>query len=87
MACGIFPDQGSNLGPLHWQVDPFICLFVCLFNFIYGCIGSSLLRTGSLVAVRGATLRCGAQASLCSGFSCAAWALGAWASVVVARGL
>ena len=20
-ACGIFQDQGSNLGPLHWQVD------------------------------------------------------------------
>ena len=19
--CGIFPDQGSNLRPLHWQVD------------------------------------------------------------------
>ena len=22
VACGIFPDQGSNLCPLHWQVDP-----------------------------------------------------------------
>ena len=21
VACGIFPDQGSNPGPLHWQVD------------------------------------------------------------------
>ena len=21
MACGIFPDQGSNLCPQHWQVD------------------------------------------------------------------
>ena len=21
MACGIFPDQGSNLYPLHWQAD------------------------------------------------------------------
>ena len=21
MACGIFPDQGSNLCPLHWQAD------------------------------------------------------------------
>ena len=21
MACGIFPDQGPNLWPLHWQVD------------------------------------------------------------------
>ena len=25
--CGIFPDQGSNLCPLHWQVD--------FFKFIY----------------------------------------------------
>ena len=31
---------------------------------------------------------CGAQASPCGGLSCCgAWALGAWASVVVARGL
>ena len=21
MACGIFPDQGSNLCPMHWQAD------------------------------------------------------------------
>ena len=44
----------------------------------------------SLVAASGggATLRCSAQASHCGGFSCCgAWALGARASVVVARGL
>ena len=42
----------------------------------------------SLVVVSGATLYCGARASHCSGFSCCrAWALGAWASAVVARGL
>ena len=42
----------------------------------------------SLVAVSGATVRCGAQASHCRGFSCCgAQALGAQASVVVARGL
>ena len=36
----------------------------------------------------GATLRCSAWASHCSGFSCCgAWALGARASAVVARGL
>ena len=36
----------------------------------------------------GAALCCGAQASRCGGFSCCgAWALGVWASVVVARGL
>ena len=37
---------------------------------------------------QGATLRCGARASHCSGFSCCgARALGVWASVVAARGL
>ena len=42
----------------------------------------------SLVAARVATLCCGAWASHCGGFSrCGAWALGARASVVVARGL
>ena len=48
-----------------------------------------LLRMGFLWLWRaGATLRCGAQASCCSGFSCCgAWALGARASVVAARGL
>ena len=36
----------------------------------------------------GATLRCGARASHCGGFSCCgAWALGPRASVVAARGL
>ena len=47
--------------------------------FIYfGCIGSSLLRVGFLQLWRaGATLRCSAQASHCSGFSfCGARALG-----------
>ena len=23
MACGIFPDQGSNLRPLYWQADSY----------------------------------------------------------------
>ena len=43
----------------------------------------------SLVVARGgwATLRCGAWASHCSGFSCGARALGARTSVVVALGL
>ena len=35
----------------------------------------------------GATLRCGAWASHCGGFSCGARALGEQASVVVAHGL
>ena len=38
-ACGIFPDQGSNLCPLHWQADsyplatrevPLLVSFKCL---------------------------------------------------------
>ena len=46
------------------------------------------MRRLSLVVASGATLRCGVQASHCSGFSCCrARALGTWASVVVARGL
>ena len=59
-----------------------------IYLFIFGCIGSSLLLMGFLYLHRaGATLRCGAQASPCGGFSCCgAQALGAWASVVVARG-
>ena len=45
-------------------------------------------RRLSLVVVSGATLRWGAWASRCSGFSCCgARALGTWASVVVAHGL
>ena len=48
-ACGIFPDQGSNPCPLHWQVDSFFFfnLFI-LFIFIFGCVGSLLLRVGFL---------------------------------------
>ena len=66
----------------------FIYLFLInLFLFIFGCVGSSLLCTGFLQLWQaGATLRCSARASHCSGFSCCkAWALGAWPSVVVAH--
>ena len=58
-------------------------------SFIFGCVGSSLLHAGFLSLRRaGTTLRCGAQASHCGGFSCCgARALGARASLVVARGL
>ena len=60
-----------------------------LILFIFGCIGSSLLRAGFLqLQWAGATLRCGARASHCGGFSCCgARALGARASVVAALGL
>ena len=57
--------------------------------FLFGSIGSSLLRAGLLQLWRaGATLCCGARASHCGGFSCCrAWTLGAQASVVAAHGL
>ena len=32
-ACGIFPDQESNLGLLHWQADLFFFFFKLLLNF------------------------------------------------------
>ena len=59
------------------------------FSFFFGCAGSSLLHAGFLYLWRaGATLRCGAWASHCDGFSwCGAQALGMRASVVAARGL
>ena len=59
------------------------------YLFIFGCVGSLLLCAGFVQLQRaGATLRCGAWASHCSGFSCCgARALGVRASVVVACGL
>ena len=69
----------------------FFCFFVfnLIYLFIFGCIGSLLLLTGFLYLRQvGSTLRCAAQVSHCSGFSCCgARALGVQASVVVARGL
>ena len=68
----------------------YIYIYIYIFFFFFfGCIGSSLLCAGfSLVAASGATLRCGAWASHCGGFSCCGTrALGARASVVVAHGL
>ena len=58
-------------------------IYFCLcWVFIAVCVFSLQLRRA------GTTLRCGEWASHCGGFSCCgAWALGAWASVVVARGL
>ena len=57
-------------------------LFYCYYYF--GCSRSSFLQVGfPLVAWVGATLRCGARASHCGGFSCCgAQALGARASFV-----
>ena len=67
-----------------------ILLFLKLINlFIFGSIGSLLLHVGFPQLRRaGATLRYGAQASHCGGFSCCgAQALVCGPSVVVARGL
>ena len=61
-----------------------IFFFINLFIFV--CFGSLLQHMGFRRV--GATLRCSARASHCSGFSCwGAQALGTWASVVVAHGL
>ena len=67
----------------------FFFFYKFIYLFIFGWVGSSLLRSGFLELRRaGATLCCGARASHCSGFSCCgARALGAQASVVVACGL
>ena len=58
------------------------------FNLFLAVLGlRCCTRAFSSCGERGATLRWGAQASHCSGFSwCGAWALGVRASVVVAHG-
>ena len=63
--------------------------FIYLIYLFLSVLGLRLLHANflQLKQVR-ATLSCGVQASCCGGFSCCgAWALGAWASVVVAHGL
>ena len=98
-ACGIFPDQGSNPCPLHWQADSqplrhqgspsFLFLINLFYVFIFGCVGSLLLCTCFLQLWQaGVDLCCCVRASHCGGFSCCgAWALGMRASVVAARRL
>ena len=79
-ACGIFPDQGSNPCPLHWQADSqllhhqespfFFFLNKFIYLFIFGCVGSSFLCEGFLQLRRaGGTLHCGARAYHCRGLS------------------
>ena len=78
---------------LCYPVFAFILLIYLLLLFFYlllfGCIGSSLLRAGFLWLPRaGATLRCGARASHCSGFSCCgSRALGAQAYLLRGYGI
>ena len=67
MACGIFPDQGSNPSPLHWQADSFfffnIYLFIYLFN-LWLCWVLISVRGPSLVVASG-----GHSSSRCVGLS------------------
>ena len=81
-----------NVNPLHLLACTLHFFFNKFIYFIYlflAALGSSLLCTGFLqLRQAGATLRCGARASHCSGFSCCgARALGTQASGVVAHGL
>ena len=74
-ACGIFPDQGLNPCPLHWQADSFFFFFLKKFTFfylfIYDCVESSFLCEAFLQLRRvGTTLHRGARASHCRGLSC-----------------
>ena len=65
-----------------------IYLSIYLFIYFWLCWVFVAARGLSVIAASGATLHCGAQASPHGGLSCCrAWALGTWASVVVAHGL
>ena len=73
--------MGNQVVSLDFFFNKFI------YVFIFGCVGSSLLRVGFLWLwhVVDSSLHCGARASHCSGFSCGgAQALGMWASVAAA---
>ena len=69
-ACGILPDQGSNPCPLHWQVDSFFLIIICLFIHSWLCWVFVSVRGLSPVVASGATLHRGARASHCRGLSC-----------------
>ena len=84
--CVIF--QILHISDIIWYLTFFFLnkfMYVCMYLFIFGHIGSLLLRVGFLQLRRaGATLCCGAWASHHGGFSCCgAQALGVRASVVV----
>ena len=85
--CGRGCEEKGSL--MHCFLFLFLFFNKFIYLFIFGCVGSLLLQAGFLWLRRaGATLRCGVQASHCSGFSCCgARALGVRASVVVAYGL
>ena len=78
-----------NIGKLYTSrfFNKFIYFIYFFIYFWLRWVWVSIAARGlSLVVASGATLHCGAQASHCRGFSCCgARALGARASVVVAR--
>ena len=71
----------------NW-INPLDIFLKIYFIYFWLCWVFVAMHRLSIVAARGATLRCSVRASHCSGFShCGAWALGEQASVVVACGL
>ena len=94
LRCNYYFDKENNHVKLVHKVIThsntffiYINLFILFIYFWLRWVFVAACRL-SLVAVSGATLHCRVRASHCSGFSCCgAWALGAWASVVVAHGL
>ena len=64
-ACRIFPDQGSNPCPLHWQAYSFFFfLILFIYLFIWLCWVFVAVRGLSLVVVSG-----GYSSLRCAGFS------------------
>ena len=88
------PSAVKARSPNHWTPGEFlkhphfILFFLALFSFFFFLAGLGLhCYAWAFLSLwsAGATLRCGAQASQCGGFSCCrARALGVWASVVAA---
>ena len=89
--------SGNSVGSIFQntsRVHPLLIIstmiiLVQVFFFFFGCAGSWLLQ-GLFTSYREQGLFSSGSvwASHCSGFSwCEAWALGAWASVLGARGL
>ena len=76
----------------HWTISYGFHIFFFLrlhsvFIFIFGCTEFVVHRLSLAVVSRGYSFW-GAPAPHCCGFSCGGtWALGMWASVLVARGL
>ena len=81
----------SQIGPPSDVIQTPLLFFFNNFIYllIFDCAGSSLPgRLFSSCSETGPLSSCGVQASHCGGRSCCtAWALGVWASMVVAPGL